>query len=111
MWRQLRGAGVDNLNSPAATVKMHISVDEGIERKITSLAYPLARVKPVTDLSHEDIPGTHFLAAESLHAQTLGIGITSVSAGALSFFMCHEITSSARVVPRAGQAGGFGMHC
>jgi hypothetical protein len=33
------------------------------------------------------------LAAESFHAETLRIGVASVPAGALSFFVCHEITS------------------
>jgi hypothetical protein len=84
---------VDNLNSPAAAVKMHVSVGQRIERKIAPLADALAGVKAVADLADKDVSGSYLLTAESLHSQTLRVRITSVSARALSFFVCHEITS------------------
>ena len=91
--RGLRWTGVNNLDSAAATVEMHVSVDQRIKRKITPLAHPLAWVEAVADLTDEDNSGPHCLAAESFHPQTLRIGVTSVSARALSFFVCHTITS------------------
>jgi hypothetical protein len=66
-------ACVDDLNSSAATVKLHVSVDECIERIVATLSNPSSGVKSVADLANEDISGSHLLAAESLYAATLGI--------------------------------------
>ena len=98
------GAGVGNLNPTAAAVEMHVSVDQRIEREIAPLTNPSARVKAVADLADEDVSGSHLLTAESFHAETLRIGVASVPAGALSFFVCHEITS-----PREQLRGPIGV--
>jgi hypothetical protein len=98
---RLRRARVDDLNSPAAAVEMDVSVSQRVERKIASLAHPFAGVETVADLSNEDVSGPHLLAAESLYSQTLRVGITTVSAGALSFFVCHNNHLSARAAPWA----------
>jgi hypothetical protein len=107
--RRLCGARVDNLNSTAATVEMHESVDQRVEREIAALANPSARVKSVADLADEDVSGSNLLTAESLYAEALRVGITPVSARALSFFMCHGITSP-RELPR-GRAGPAEAKC
>ena len=104
------GACVDNLNSTAAAVEMHVPVDQRVQRKIAPLADPFARMKAVADLADEDISGSHLLAAEPFHAETLRVRVTSVSAGALSFFVCHEITSPRELFRR--QTGRrSGMSC
>jgi hypothetical protein len=85
--------GFDNLNAATAAVELDESVDQGIKRKVGTLTNPLAGVEFVPNLADENIPGTHRFSAESLHAATLRVRVTSISAGALSFFVCHEITS------------------
>jgi hypothetical protein len=93
-------ARVDDLDAAAAAIEVDVSVDQRIERIVAALTNPLAGVETVADLADEDVSGAHFLAAESLHAATLRVGVTSVSAGALSFFVCHEITSPRELFPR-----------
>jgi len=77
---------------------LNVSVDKGVQREVAALTNPTAGVKSVAYLADEDISGSHLLAAESLHAATLRVRVTSVSAGALSLFVCHEITSPHEVV-------------
>jgi hypothetical protein len=84
---------VDDLNAAAAAVEMDESVDERVEREVAALANPLAWVETVAYLADENVPGSHGFSAEALHTETLRVRVTSVSAGALSFFVCHEITS------------------
>ena len=103
------GACVDNLNSTAAAVEMHVPVDQRVQRKIAPLADPFARMKAVADLADEDVSGSNFFAAESLHAEALRVGVTTVTARALSFFMCHGNHLSAKTAPRADRAGGNEM--
>jgi len=68
-----RLACVDDLNSAAATVELYVSVDQRVERKVTTLTNPSAGVEAVADLTDEDISGSYFLATESLHAATLAV--------------------------------------
>jgi hypothetical protein len=85
--------GIDNLNAATAAVELNVSVDQGIEREIGALTNPLSGVEFVSYLANENVSGSHRFSAESLDAATLRVRVTSVSAGALSFFVCHEITS------------------
>jgi hypothetical protein len=84
---------VDDLNAAATAIEMHVAIDQGVERKIAALSNAVSGMELVADLANEDVSGSHLLATESLHTATLGVRVTSVSAGALPFFMCHEITS------------------
>jgi hypothetical protein len=68
---------------------MDIAVDQCIEREIASLANSLAGVESIAHLANENIAALNLFAPETLHTAVLGFGVTSVSAGALSFFMCH----------------------
>jgi hypothetical protein len=84
---------LDDLNAAAAAVEMHVAVDQGVQREIASLTHPLTGVESSAHLADENVPGSHGFSAESLHAATLGVRVTSVSAGTLSLLMCHKITS------------------
>jgi hypothetical protein len=57
-----------------------------------------------TALTHEDVSGNHFFAAEDFHAKALALRITAVSATAACFFVCHCISPSAWS-RRIGHAG------
>jgi hypothetical protein len=81
------------LDAAAAAVEVDEAVDQCVEREVAPLAYPLAGVEPVADLANENVSSSYLFATESFHAETLGIRVAPVSAGALSFFMCHEVTS------------------
>ena len=50
-----RRARIDDLNSAAAAIKMHVSVDQRVEREIAPLANPPARVKAVADLADKNV--------------------------------------------------------
>jgi hypothetical protein len=97
----LYGPRVDDLDPATAAVEMDVSINEGKKREIAPLADSLAGMEAVADLTDDDVSGANFLPAEQFHSQTLRIGVASVSAGALSFFMSHEITSSQGFAPRA----------
>ena len=66
-----RRTRIDNLNSAAAAVEMHVSVDQRVEREIAPLTNPSARVKAVADLADKNVAGSYLLTTESLHPQAL----------------------------------------
>ncbi len=72
---------------------MNEAIDQGVEGEIGALSDPRAGVKTIAHLADENVSGPHLFAAESFYATTLCIAVATVSAGTLSFFVCHEITS------------------
>jgi hypothetical protein len=92
------GARIDDLNATSTAIELDESVDERVEGEVGALADPLARVETIADLSNEDVSGSHGFPTESLHTASLSVRVTSVSAGALSLFVCHEITSPHRAL-------------
>ena len=44
----------------------------------------------VTDLTNDDISSFRELTSKKFDSQTLRVGITTVTATALTFFMCHN---------------------
>jgi hypothetical protein len=95
--RGLYRSRIHDLNAATAPVKLYVAIDQCVEGEVAPLSNPSARVEPVADLADENVSGPHLLAAESFHAAALRIGVASVSAGALSLFVCHEVTSSRAV--------------
>ena len=73
---------------------MNVAVDQGVEGVVVALSDALARMELRADLADEDIARPNLLAAEPLYTAALGIRVASVSAGALSFFMCHVFTTN-----------------
>jgi hypothetical protein len=49
-----------------------------------------ARKEDGSALTHQDIAGLHYLAAESFHAQSLRVAITSVARTATGFLVCQR---------------------
>jgi hypothetical protein len=78
------------VNAATAAVELDISVDQGEEGKIASLSDALAGMEHVAHLADEDISGTHGFAAEPLYPAALSVAVASVSAGPLSFLVCHS---------------------
>jgi hypothetical protein len=48
-----------------------------------------SRMETGAALAHQDISRQNLLAAETLDAKSLGLGIAAVSRAAACFFMCH----------------------
>ena len=61
--------------------------------KSLPLANPLAGVELGCRPGERECCRLALFAAEPFYAAALGIAVASVSAGTLSFFVCHEITS------------------
>src|SRR4051812_11130456 len=73
----------------AFAVEDDLAVDEGEQGVIIALADAFAGVELGAQLTDDDVAGDYFLAAETLDAAALTVGIATVAAGALTFFMCH----------------------
>src|SRR5688572_8730296 len=56
---------------------------------ITTATDVVARMKLGAALTHDDIAGFYQLAAKTLDAQTLGLGIAAVTCAAACFLVCH----------------------
>ena len=94
------------VNTATAAIKLHMAVDQGVEGEVGPLTNPLARVELIADLADQNVARSNLFATESLHAAALRIRITSVSAGTLTFFMCHDNTLSAKMIQHPHGRGG-----
>ena len=63
---------------------------EQIKEDILRGTQDAAERADIPALTDEDCPRRHLLTVTDLCAETLGIGITAVTARALSFFMRHD---------------------
>jgi uncharacterized protein YfiM (DUF2279 family) len=86
--------GSDNADAAAVLIVLHGALNKGEEREIVALTDAAAGMKAVADLPDKDIARDNALAAKSLHAAALTIGIAAVAAGTLTFFMCHDVNSN-----------------
>mgnify|MGYP006883611496 CR=1 FL=1 len=66
---------------------------QGEQGVVATDANVLAGVELGAALADDDGACVHGAAAEDLDAQALGVGITTVAAGALSLLVCHNDTS------------------
>jgi hypothetical protein len=80
------------LNPPTAAIELYETIDQGEERIVATLPDAVAGLENRAQLPHENISGTDLLAAKPLHTAALGIGIPTVTAGSLTFLMCHVNT-------------------
>src|SRR6476469_3935848 len=93
---------MDELAAPPTVLELDDAVDLGEERVVLAQTDVLAGVELRAALADDDRAPRDRLAAERLHAQVLGVGVAAVTAGALSFFMCHELEPPAGNLPLAG---------
>src|SRR5688572_7040435 len=80
---------VDDVDAAAVAVELDEAVDQGVEREIVPLADAAAGEEAVADLAHQNVAGPHLLAAETLDAAALTVGVATVAAGTLTLLMCH----------------------
>ena len=81
----------NHVHAATFAVELHLAIDEGEERVIATLTDALTSVEFRAELTNDDVAGDDLLATVTLHTATLTIRITTVAAGALTFFMCHGI--------------------
>jgi hypothetical protein len=73
----------------AFAVEDDLAVDQRKQGVIFALADAFACVELGAQLTDDDVAGDYFLAAETLDAAALTVGIATVAAGALTFFVRH----------------------
>ena len=59
------------------------------QRVVAAPADTQTRVEVGAALTNNDLASVDKLTAETLHAETLGVGVTTVARGRRAFFMCH----------------------
>jgi hypothetical protein len=82
--------GGDHVHAAAASVELHLSVDQGKQGEILAQANAATGVERGANLAHQDAPRTDVLAAEPFYAASLSVGVATVAAGTLTFFVCHR---------------------
>src|SRR5690349_20553509 len=88
----------DNADRPPPTARPELDSagNEREKRVVAAAADHDPRVEMRTSLAHQDLAGVDELAAESLHAEALRVGVTPVPAGRGALLVCHlSVTSQA----------------
>src|SRR3989304_6252071 len=67
----------------------YLAIHSSEDGVILAEADVAARANAGASLAHQDTAGAHGLAGVHLHAEALGMTVSSVAAGAATFFMCH----------------------
>lgn len=75
----------------AHALKLHFAVNQGKQRIIRTTANVVAGVDVRAALLDEDVARKDKLAVRPLRAKALGLGITAVTGGAHSLFMCEQL--------------------
>jgi len=86
----IRGGHGRDVHAAAAFIELHLTVLEREERPITTGADILPSDEFRAALADDDAASGDHFTAEGLHAEPLRITVAAVTAGALSFFMCHS---------------------
>ena len=91
------GKDADEAAILALVLEENNSVDRGEERIVLAAADVPAGLVARAALANENRAGIHELAAESLDAEPLSLGIAAVDRRAAAFFVCHGEKSFACV--------------
>jgi hypothetical protein len=81
--------GGDDVNAAAFAVEHDRTVNQCEQGVVFALTNAFAWMPFIADLADEDVTGDNALATEFFDSTSLGVGIATVAAGALSFFMGH----------------------
>jgi hypothetical protein len=80
-----------NVDSATFLIEVYVSFDQRIDREVVTHA-DIATWTPFgSDLAKKNVTWRDVLATKLFDASTLGIRIATVSRGALSFFVCHDL--------------------
>ena len=97
----LDSGDADLLAVAAQTLELDLAVDQGEEGIVRTLTDVFTGMDVGTALTDEDVARENGLPVGSLHAKTLGFGITAVLGRAHTFFMSEKLNVNAkhRVAP------------
>jgi hypothetical protein len=68
---------------------LHRAFNQGEQCVVFTLTNAYTWVEFISYLSHKNVPCSNMLTTETLDTAPLRIGIATVAARALTFFMCH----------------------
>src|ERR1022692_3081634 len=74
--------------------ELDLARHQGEQGVVAAAADADARVEVRAALAHQDLAGVDDLAAETLHAEPLGVGVTPVPAGRRALLVCHLCVTS-----------------
>ena len=82
-WRAYARLGWDDVHGPAAVAhsELNRAADQREQRVVAAAADALARVEVRAALPDDDLARVHELAAVTLDAEALGLGVAAVAAG------------------------------
>ncbi len=90
----LRGDGLftsgANVHAAAVLIETNVTIFQSEQGVIISLTDGFSSVVFVTNLTNNDISSFRKLTGEKFDSTTLRVGITTVTATALTFLMCHN---------------------
>ncbi len=75
----------------AATGELDDPVCQGKQGVIRPFLHVVARAEFGPALAHQDVPGLGVFPRIHLDAQTLALGIATVTGGTTGFLMCHKV--------------------
>lgn len=93
-WSLHRGH-VDNSTTATGT-KLDVAVAQGEQGIVATTADPVTRVEVGAALTNNDLASVDKLTAETLHAETLGVGVTTVARGRRAFLCAMSVYLSFR---------------
>ena len=77
-------------STTASLPELNFAIDEGEQRVVSALADILAGMELRATLPDQDRPCCDGRTAESLHAEALGIRVTTVASGSSTFCLRHD---------------------
>ncbi len=90
-----------SLFRPSETFELDRAVDQGEQSIVAAFGHVAAGVYLGAALADEDRPGGDLLPRVSLHAQPLGMAVTTVFRTSYTFFMCHDSLRAPNLERRA----------
>jgi hypothetical protein len=86
-----------DVNATTLPVEENRAFGQRKERVIVALTDIGPRMESVSDLTDEDITSPNRFTAILLDTTSLGVGVTSVAAGSLTFLMSHRLIPAGAV--------------
>ena len=83
------GTFADDVDSPSSPIKLDFAIYEGKKGKVATDSDPVTGMELRPDLPNDDISCSNGLAAVLFDSSSLPIGIPTITAGPLPFFMRH----------------------
>ena len=100
LWYSSVDDDADETTVAATVLELHLALRGGEERVVTAPLDVGPRFEMGTALPDQNGPGLHRLTVTDLGAETLGVGVATVAARALSFFVRPAAPHPSMASPR-----------